>query len=694
MAAWDEGLNDDQRRAVLHDGGPLLVVAGAGTGKTRMLVSRLARLLDEGVAPERILLVTFSRRAAAELVRRAGGMAGAERARRVQAGTFHSVAHQVLRRHGRALGLGDGFSVLDQGDARDLMALARAAVAREGGRRFPRTETVTAVYGRVVSTQEPVDAVVARHFPWCGNDVDALRSVFSAYTDRKRAHYLLDFEDLLLCWRAAARDPQLGPVLAGAYDHILVDEYQDTSVVQSDILRALRGTDGRITAVGDDAQAIYSFRAATIRNMLDFPDHFAGATVLALERNYRSTAPILDLANAVMAEATEGHRKRLWSADPGGAKPVLATCPDQHAQAEAVATTVLEHYEAGVPLREQAVLFRTAYHSDLVEVELRRRRIPFHKFGGLRFLEAAHVRDLMALLRLPDNPWNELAWTRVLLLADGLGPAALRRMTETLGVGDGVRPDGADPLARFCDDPEVGGVAPVRSRDELAILAQALADCRDPAVTVGGQVGRLREALEPVVRRRYDHPEPRLADLDALARLAEQAPSRAAFVADLTLDPPTSTGDLAGPPSLDDDWLTLSTVHSAKGGEWTAVHLIHAADGAFPSDLATRDAEGVDEERRLFYVALTRARRHLHVYAPLRYHHGDPGSWAKGDRHSYALRSRFLPAALDPLLDHRAVRSSLVDETSGAGAVAGRGAGVVATVPVTSALDGSLRDLW
>ncbi len=679
---WAAGLNEAQRQAVCHDGGPLLVVAGAGTGKTRMLVSRLARLLDGGVVPERVLLVTFSRRAAAELLRRAGAMTDPEAARRVHAGTFHAVAHQLLRRWGAAVGLGDAFSVLDQGDAHELMRLARAEILAACGAgtrpRFPRSETVLAVYGRVVSAQEPLEAVVTREFPFVADHVGALRAIFSAYTKRKRAQRLLDFEDLLLYWRAAVTDSAVGPVHAGAYDHVLVDEYQDTSVVQADILRGLRAEDRRITVVGDDAQAIYGFRAATVRNILEFTDHFPDATVVTLEQNYRSTGPILSLANAIMARAGAGFHKRLWTAESGGGRPMLATCPDPRAEADAVCQTILEHYEAGIALREQAVLFRSAHHSDLLEVALRQRRIPFVKFGGLRFLESAHVRDLLAALRVMDNGRDELAWSRVLQMAEGVGPATAARIMQALGVHGEA--GGGEPLDVFCCDP-AGTGAPTRATSDLAALADALDVCRRDGLPAGAQVQRLRQAFEPMVRRRYSRPEPRLADLDALARLAAGSPSRQRLVADLTLDPPLSTGDLAGRPSLDDDWLTLSTVHSAKGGEWIVVHVIHATEGAFPADLATRDADGVDEERRLFYVALTRARRHLHLYAPLRYYHGDPTGW--GDRHSWAQRTRFLPGDLDRLLEHRAVRSPGADATAG-----------VPSIPLSDTVDRALGELW
>jgi DNA helicase II / ATP-dependent DNA helicase PcrA len=674
--SWAIGLNAEQRKAVDHDGGPLRIIAGAGTGKTRTLVSRLARLLQVGTPPERILLVTFSRRAASELIRRTGQLVDPRIARRVEAGTFHSVAHRILRRYSSPLGLPESFTVMDQGDIGDLFALLRTPIAADRHRRFPRTSTVAAVYARVISSQVSVEETVARDFPWCSEDIDGLKLIFTQYTERKRAQQLLDFDDLLLFWRAASMDPNVGPVLASMFDHVLVDEYQDTSMVQADVLRALRSLDARITVVGDDAQAIYSFRAASVRNILDFPEQFSGSTTVTLEQNYRSTRPILELANAVIAEAGEGHRKRLWSDQAGGVLPVLATCEDQQCQAEAVCTTILEHHESGTALKDQVVLFRTSHHSDLLEVELGRRGVPFVKYGGLRFLEASHIRDLLAALRLVENPWDELAWLRVLQLADGVGPKSAGRVMDEIG----VRETGfavPNPLDRFCADP---AQANHRSALELQGIADGLSRCRDQAVPLGVRVELLCGVLEPMIRRVYDHPEPRLADLDALAGLAADYSGLDAFLADLTLDPPSSTGDLAGKPSLDDDWLTLSTVHSAKGGEWDVVHLIHAADGAFPSDMATGTDEGVDEERRLFYVALTRARSHLHIYAPLRYHHGDPGGWT--DRHSYAQRTRFLPPELDGLMDMRAVRSRIDHPMP------------VAALPVSTTVDIGLSGLW
>ena len=686
---WAEGLDDEQRRAVEHDGGPLLIVAGAGTGKTRTLVARLARLLEQGTAPERLLLVTFSRRASDEMIRRLAPLVGVAVARQVPSGTFHAVAFRLLRQHAEPLRLGEGFSVIDQGDATDLMNLARQEVTAGNGapgaedrrRRFPRKDTLVSAYSRVVNSQVSLGEVLEHHFPWIREHEAAIGEVFSAYTDRKRVGGLLDFDDLLLYWRVAAADPVVGPALAAAYDHVLVDEYQDTNLLQADIVRSLFSGGCSLTVVGDDAQAIYAFRAATVRNMLDFSTQFPGATIVTLERNYRSTQPILDLANFVLGEAAESYDKRLWTDSKGGGRPVLATCPDEGAQAEAVADVILEHYEAGVGLRQQAVLFRTAHHSDQLEVELRRRGIPYIKYGGLRFLEVAHVRDLLAALRVLDNPRDELAWYRLLQLLEGVGPAGARTLMADLGVTDLGSPHrvaNQDPLGLF-----VGGGCPLppKAAADAAGLAAALGDCRGDSLPPGAQIDRLRQGLDPLLRRRYDNAEVRLRDLEVLAQLASGFDTRARMVADLTLDPPSSTGDLAGPPLLDDDYVILSTVHSAKGGEWRVVHLIHAADGMFPSDMATGSQDEIEEERRLFYVALTRAKEHLHLYAPLRYHHGGP--LRRGDAHSYGQRTRFLPPAVNGLLEQRPVRARHSDVAL-----------LAAPVELPSAVDRALRALW
>ena len=633
-AHWLNDLNDEQRGAVLYDGGPLLVIAGAGSGKTRTLASRVARLIDDGVAPERILLLTFTRRAAAEMLRRAGGLVDRKATGRVWGGTFHSIANRLLRQHATSVGLEDGFTVLDQSDSAGLFGLVRAESGfAEGKNRFPRKETISAIYSRAVNAQEKLTTVLDERFPWCKDHGDELKEIFRKYTDRKRRQNVVDFDDLLLYWRALVESPHAGSIRS-MFEHVLVDEYQDTNRIQADILRLLTVEAGNVTVVGDDAQAIYSFRAASVANMLEFPETFPGTTVVKLEQNYRSTPEILAAANAVINEATDTFPKALWSGRASGPRPALVTCVDEAAQSDYVCDRVLEMRELGVPLRDQAVLFRTGHHSDGLEIELSRRSIPYVKFGGLRFLEAAHVKDLMAMLRILDNPRDELAWHRVLQLIPGVGPATARRIMDDLtGTND-------DPVGRFCEQtfPVVAEARPF-----LVELQDALGECRSGDVDPGVQIERLIPFAQGVIERNYDDAAVRVADLAQLRDIASTYLDRSRFLAEVTLDPPHSTAD-AGPPHLDDDYLILSTIHSAKGGEWPVVHVIHAADGNIPSDMALGEPGGVDEERRLLYVALTRAKDHLSVSFPQRFYHRRFGGDGK---HSYAVPSRFLDGAAD-----------------------------------------------
>ncbi|MEO1063439.1 MAG: ATP-dependent helicase [Actinomycetota bacterium] len=631
------GLDADQRAAVTHGEGPLLIVAGAGTGKTRTLTARLAHLLRSGVPADRILLLTFSRRAAAELVERAAQMAGAHE--RIRGGTFHATATWVLREHGGAVGVRPNFTVLNAGDAVDLIGVVRTELGlAERGRRFPTKDTIAAIAGRVATSLQPLSETVRRHFPWCEEHLDDLRAVLAAAAQRKRRLGVLDFDDLLLHWRALLATPA-GATVVERFDHLLVDEYQDTSPVQADVLEAMAGEHRNITVVGDDAQAIYGFRAATAENLRRFPDRFPGTTVVTLERNFRSTQPILDAANDVLAAGATAFERRLVADRAGGSRPTLTTCLDESAQARRVCERVLAEREAGLALRDQAVLVRAAHHSAGLEIELGARDIPFVKFGGLKFVETAHVKDLLATLRVLENPADELAWHRMLRLLDGVGPATVRRVCDELGVGaDDVDP--TESLRRFCaGEPEL----PASAGDEADELRAALADCRGEAAPAT-QIDRLLGFFERVMPRVHDAAPTRVADLHQLAELAGAAPTRSQFLADLVLDPPSSTSELAGPPHLDDDWLTISTIHSAKGLEWRAVHLVHAADGCLPSDMALGEPDGLDEERRLLYVALTRARDHLHVSYPVHFH---IHRFGRDDRHAHGQLSRFLQPIRD-----------------------------------------------
>jgi DNA helicase II / ATP-dependent DNA helicase PcrA len=642
-APWLEALNAEQRAAATYAGGPLLILAGAGTGKTTTLCARVAWLLAEGAAAERILLLTFTRRAAREMVERARVLAEhvAPHAGAVVGGTFHSIAHRMVRLHASSLGLDPGFGVLDAGDGADLLDYVREEQGHaRSARRFPRAQTMLDIYSRTVNAQMPLQEILVESFPWCAEHRDALAEIFRAYGARKRALGVIDLDDLLLYWRALASDEVIGPHLADGFDHVLVDEYQDVNGLQVEIVRSLRRGHPGLTVVGDDFQAIYGFRAASARHILDFPEQFPGTHTVKLERNYRSTAPILAVANAVSEQDRLGFPKRLWTERAGGQAPELAFPRDEGEQAGEVCERVLAAREEGMDLRMQAVLFRTGHDSDLLELELTRRGIPFVKYGGLRYLEAAHVKDFIALLRLTDNPADELSWFRLLQLLDGVGPIRARRVLDAL------RPaaDAAPELGRWA---HAAPHVPEDSREHASALIEALAAAAaGSSASTGAQVERLCSAIVPLIRLRYADGAVRATDLDQLVALARGAEDIRHFVSELVLDPPASSADFAGPPHLDEDYLVLSTVHSAKGLEWDAVHLIGAYDGNFPADMSTGSEESVAEERRLFYVALTRARRRLHVYVPFRYYHRPRGG---DDAHGYGQPSRFLTDAVQGL---------------------------------------------
>ena len=664
-------LNPPQQAAVDHTGSPLLIVAGAGTGKTKTLATRVARILHDGADPSRVLLLTFTRRAAAEMLQRVAATESARTASQVWGGTFHSTANRLLRTFGQSAGLSAGFTVLDQGDATDLMGMVRTEQGfGERGRRFPRKETVSGIYSRMVSTQHKLGAVLETDYPWCTDHLDDLKTIFTAYTAKKRANNVLDYDDMLLFWRGLTVSP-VGGALRDLFDHVLIDEYQDTNPIQADIVRGMCRPDTDLAAVGDDAQAIYGFRAATVENMWNFAEHFPGATRITLDQNYRSTMPILAVANGVLRQSNDHFAKQLWSQRPDGITPSLQTHHDEGAQSQAVCESILDARERGIDLREQAVLFRNGGHSDGLELELTRRDIPYVKYGGLLYLESAHVKDLLALLRILDNPADQLAWHRVLGTMDGVGPATVRRLETELGVTD----QHDDALARFVDG---AGRTPSAAEAQARELRAAFADCLHD-LTPSEQVDRLKHFCALVFPTRYDNATARLSDIDQLAAGAAQYTSRSRFLTELVLDPPSKTSDHAGPPFLDDDWLTLSTIHSAKGLEWRGVHLLHAADGNLPSEMALGDQAGLAEELRLMYVALTRAKDELTVHFPLRFH---VNRHATDDRHVYAQLSRFIEPVRE-LFDEPPLDLEQTDHLP-----------EISTVGIADEVDAGLAALW
>ncbi len=605
-------LNLEQAAAAAHGEGPLLIVAGAGTGKTRTLVYRVASLIARGVPPEMILLLTFTRRAAQEMLSRVEQLVGS-RSRQVQGGTFHATSHRLLRRFGAAAGLAPDFTIMDQGDTEDLLQLCRASLGyAERARRFPKKETLLYVYSRHVNSGDAVGDILRDVFPAFVDLEPDFARIFADYTRRKGERNLVDYDDLLLFWALLLESaPAIGARVAGLYNHILVDEYQDTNPLQARILQGMCAAHRNITVVGDDAQSIYSFRGASVRNILDFPAQFPGTVTVTLEQNYRSTTPILRTSNLVISRATERYAKELWSRRPGDERPWLVAARDERAQTRFVVDRLLELNEEGVPLRQIAVLFRAGYMSAELEIELAARQIPFEKWGGLKFLEAAHVKDVLAFLRVLENPRDEVSWYRILLLLPGIGDVTARNAIERMA--ELAWESGA--FARYAPPP--------RAMAAHAELVRLLDELRRQPVgeelpALGRDIHRVRELYDALLRERYDRPEPRLADLDQLETIASGYPSRAAFLTALALEPPSATQDLAGAARSDeDDVLVLSTTHSAKGKEWDAVFIIWAVDGMFPSARSLGDDAALDEERRLMYVGLTRARNHLSVVYPL-----------------------------------------------------------------------------
>ena len=629
--------------------GPLLIIAGAGTGKTATLAHRVAHLLLAGVDPTRLLLLTFSRRAAAEMTRRAERIVATALAERhggtlpavrlPWAGTFHSVASRILRRQAHDIGLDPGFSIIDRGDAADLIDVLRHELGLSAqARRFPRKDTCLAIYSHRVNTLWPLKRTLEEHWPWCVEFEPELMALMRAYVLRKQAENLLDYDDLLLYWHGLLKDPALAGEQGALFDHVLVDEYQDTNTLQAEIVLAMKPHGEGITVVGDDAQSIYSFRAATVDNILGFPQRFVPpATVIALEENYRSTQGVLDSANALIGEASRQYRKQLTARRGAGSRPCLVTVADDRAQADYVVAGVLAAREAGVALRQQAVLFRSGSHSAQLELELLRHKIPFVKYGGLKFLEAAHIKDLLACLRWIDNPRHRLAAFRVLQLMPGMGPGFSDRCFAGYAAGG----FSIDALAAFR--------APAAARDVYAAWLELAMALSVPDAPWAGQLERVRDWYRPLLEARHDAAAVRVADLEQLVRLAGQFPSRERFLTELTLDPPQATGDLSGPPLLDEDFLILSTVHSAKGLEWNSVYVLNVADGNFPNEFACGKPELLEEERRLLYVAMTRARDTLHLVQPLRYYVTEQPRY--GDRHVYGATSRFLTKPVLATLD-------------------------------------------
>lgn len=688
-----ESLNNAQRRAAGFGepvaggplrAGPLLVIAGAGTGKTNTLAHRVAHLVINGVDPSRIMLLTFTRRAALEMRRRSieilrkalddtlGGKSQAIAQRLTWTGTFHSLGNRLLRHYAPQLKLDPGFSVIDRSDAADLIDQIRTELgyaAKE--QRFPRKDTCLAIYSHRVNTQKPLGETLQQQFPWCQQWEQDLVPLYRAYVERKQQYNLLDYDDLLLYWNVLVSEPKLARHVGGHFDHILVDEYQDTNALQARIIDAMKPDGAGLTVVGDDAQAIYSFRAAAVENILGFAQRYTpNAEVVPLGQNYRSTQAVLDASNALMAEAPRQYRKHLLAVRGGGSLPRYVSVDDLESQAEYVALQVLQRRESGIGLRRQAVLFRTGSHSDLLEIELARRKIPFVKYGGLKFLEGAHVKDMIGVLRWADNPRNSLAAFRVLQLLPGMGPVNARWTLDALNEAGGS----IKALA--------GIKVTSQSERDFRRLAELMERLAEPSRPWPGQLRLVREWYQPHLERIFEHFHTRIGDLDQLEQLSQQFPSRERFLTELTLDPPQSTSDLSGKAHQDDDYLVLSTIHSAKGMEWDTVFVLNVVDGSFPNEFATGKPAMIDEERRLLYVAMTRARNELQLLQPLKFPLTQQSP--RGDAHVYGGRSRFITDKVLKCFEQGGFTGSHVNDAKLSRA----------DDPISIDATGKLRDMW
>lgn len=647
-AAYLEKLNEQQRLAVVHgvgkedSGGPLLIIAGAGSGKTNTLAHRVAHLIVNGADPRRILLMTFSRRAASEMSRRVERICkqvlGAQSAVMTDAlswaGTFHGIGARLLRIYAEQIGLNVDFTIHDREDGADLMNIVRHELGfSKTESRFPTKGTCLSIYSRTVNSETPLNEVLKTWYPWVSSWEPQLRELFAAYVEAKQAQNVLDYDDLLLYWAQMVGDAELADDIGQRFDHIMVDEYQDTNRLQSSVLIALKPSGRGLTVVGDDAQSIYSFRAATIRNILDFPKTFSPpADIITLDRNYRSTTTILAAANGVIDLARERFTKNLWTDRQSAERPKLLTVKDENDQAGYIVEQVLANREVGMTLKQQAVLFRTSSHSGPLEVELTRRNIPFVKFGGLKFLDSAHVKDMLAVLRFAQNPRDRVSGFRLLQMLPGIGPQTAGKILDTIAADP-------EPLMALAEIPP-----PAKTGESWPALVQLLEGLRKSGGQWPEEIALAREWYEPHLDRIHEDADTRKADLLQLEQVASGYANRERFLTELTLDPPDATSDQAGVPLLDEDYLILSTIHSAKGQEWRAVFMLNVVDGCIPSDLAVGTTHEIEEERRLLYVGMTRAKDSLTLITPQRFF--TSGQHGQGDRHVYASRTRFIPVTL------------------------------------------------
>ncbi len=610
---YERDLNPDQLEVVKTIDKPVLVIAGAGTGKTKTLIYRVSYLVELGGNPQSILLLTFTRKAANEMLKRAAALLKSSSAEQVSGGTFHSFANMTLRQYAKVLGYGEQFTILDDSDAADVVNLLRTRLRPEKkSQRFPKKETLVDIYSKSENTLTKIEEIIFREYPRFIEQADDILKLKSQYDDYKRKYNLMDYDDLLKNLREllAANEP-VRRAVAGKFSYVMVDEFQDTNKVQGEIVRLLGQDRHNVMVVGDDAQSIYSFRGANFRNIFDFPKYFPDCRIIKLTENYRSTQGILNFTNNVIEAATEKYEKELYSRKRSGEKPAIVAAETENVQSKFVVQRILELREAGITLNDIAVLFRSSYLSFDLEIELTRANIPYVKFGGMKLVEAAHIKDIIAFLRVIENPRDAVGWHRILLLHPGVGPRIAEKVIDRVAHNDG----GYEPAG------EEGGDIPSSAQDLIGFISEEGKKTNQPIE----KVESILRYYAPLMQSKYDDYPKREKDLEMFASIAERYRSMQNFLADLALEPPTESVIDLGEKDKKEEQITISTIHSAKGLEWNSVFVIWALDGKFPSMYATDDEEALEEERRLMYVACTRAKDNLYVTYPVNVYDRESG---------------------------------------------------------------------
>lgn len=635
-----DGLNPPQLEAVTTTDGPILVIAGAGSGKTRTLVHRVAYLIEQGIQPERILLLTFTRKSAQEMLHRASDLLD-DSCRRVMGGTFHAVASLLLRRYGHHLGYTSQFTILDRSDAEGIVNLLKASLdLKDSDRRFPSRKVIVNILSQTVNKGQTIAEAVGQRYAHFVDFIGDFEQIAQHYLKFKREHNLMDYDDLLINLQRVLAIPEVGAEISARFSYLMVDEYQDTNPVQAEIIRLLALPHRNVMVVGDDSQSIYSFRGADFRNIMEFPKLYPEAKLIRLEENYRSTQPILSMTNAIIEQAAEKYTKKLFTSIEGGQKPLVYSARNDSDQAAYVAGTINKLVREGAAPDQIAVLFRSGFHSYKLELELANRQLPFEKRGGMKLTESAHIKDILSLLRVIYNPQDNLAWNRILLFVEKVGPKTAQTILAKIKTEDPI-----DALARY--------PAAKSWQQGIVDLVAALREIRDLTTPVS-QYEAAMAYYQEVFQRLYadDYPT-RARDLEQVKDLVAEYKTLDDFIHDTALDPPEVTVAEAGGATGKSGVLILSTVHSSKGLEWDHVFIINLAEGKFPSSMA-QTVEEIEEERRLLYVAATRAKKHLYLVYPREVAQagrlGEP-----------AMISRFLdeiPAGLTMAANKKAVMAS------------------------------------